>query len=66
MKKYNYIQKRVNALNKNRVYCKCGHSIVITNKYKKVICTWCGHMVFLDKKTEFDYRMNRLLKCKKG
>lgn len=45
------------AYAKARIYCKCGHSIVISNKRKYKICSWCGRLVFKNKRAEFDYRL---------
>lgn len=44
--------------------CKCGHTVTIYNRFKREICSYCGRYVFLDKKTEFDYRVKRkVIKC---
>ena len=60
------IKKRHDIATNNTVKCpNCGHSILITNKYKKVICSWCSHMVFADKKTEFVYRVKERLASQK-
>lgn len=47
----------------------CGHSILITNKYKRVICNWCGSWVYASEeakrkyeKQAFVYKMKGLLK----
>jgi len=47
----------------------CGHSILITNKYKRVICNWCGKYAYASEEDkikyegqEFVYRMKGLLK----
>lgn len=45
-----------------RVKCKCGHSVMITNKYKRLICSWCGKYVYLNKKDEFKNKLGRLIK----
>lgn len=39
--------------------CKCGHTVTIYNRYNREICKWCGRLVFLTKKDEFDYFMKR-------
>ena len=45
--------------------CDCGHVIIITNKYKRKICSWCGNMVYLHeedkKRNDFKLEMRRLL-----
>ena len=40
--------------------CKCGHSVIITNKLDKAICSWCGNLVFKTPKAEFEYRVNQI------
>ena len=46
--------------------CKCGHSVTIYNRYRRDTCSHCGRMVFLTKKDEFKYLMERKMKhgCK--
>jgi len=39
---------------------KCGRSILIGKK-DKVLCPSCGRYLFKDKKTEFMYRMGKLM-----
>ena len=63
------IAKMHNIASANSVKCKCGHSVFITNKYKRVICNWCNRYVYAseeDRKKyeeqEFIYRMKGLLK----
>lgn len=48
----------------NTVKCKCGHSVTIINKYKRLICNWCGYYVYLYKEDEFKDKMKGLLKIK--
>lgn len=68
MKDRNYltnkqIMQRHKIATDESVKCKCGHSILITNRYGKVICNYCGRLVFRNKKEEFEYRLKeRLLK----
>ncbi len=49
-------EKRFETLTKMRRYCKCGHSMTIYHNYK--YCTWCGSIVFKNKKEEFKYKLN--------
>lgn len=52
--------RRFKEYAKIRHYCpKCGHtnSMPVFVDYK--ICSWCKNMVFKDKKTEFEYRINQ-------
>lgn len=47
----------------HKVYCSCGHSVVIfpfEHKNKKV-CSYCGKYVYKDKKEEFKERLGALL-----
>lgn len=40
--------KITNECAKYKVYCKCGHSVIIypcEHRVKK-ICSWCGHTVY--------------------
>ena len=51
-----------NVYAKNRTYCKCGHSIVFSNRRSNKICTWCGRLVFKNKRAEFNYRLDQASK----
>ena len=47
--------RRVNEQTKYRVYCNCGHSMVIypfEHKNKK-ICSWCGNYVYKNNVEKF-------------
>ena len=63
--------KDIEKLSSERVCAKilcpnCGHSMLLGRKDKK-ICTHCGHYVFKDAATEFQYRMReKILKEKKA
>lgn len=46
----------------NRVICKCGHRILIKNRFDRVICTHCGKMVYLHKKDEFKDKIKGAIK----
>lgn len=52
-----------NERSKYKVYCKCGHSIIIYpfEKKDKKICSWCGYYVYKNKKLEFIDKLNNLL-----
>lgn len=39
--------------------CKCGHVVNIYNRFGREICSYCGRNVFLTKKHEFKYQMQR-------
>lgn len=59
---FNYEKKRIQPFVQNRYYCKCGHSVVILPREKKVLCSYCGHWVFKNEKDEFVYRLKEKLK----
>lgn len=42
--------------------CPCGHTVTMTSKVDKVICSHCGNYVFKNKKAEFDFRMREKMK----
>lgn len=70
MKRTNYlsykdIEKITQRATNHKVKCKCGHSVVVTNKYDRVICSWCGNWVYKDKKAEFKYKMMKEIKKRK-
>ena len=58
-------RRMTEALKTVNVKCECGHSMNITNRYKRKICKWCGRMVYLHeedkKRNEFKSEMRRLL-----
>jgi len=62
-------QKYINELSKYKRQCTCGHVIAITNRYKKVVCNWCGKTVYLyeedKKRNDFKEEMRRLLNGKR-
>lgn len=46
-----------------KIYCKCGHSLVIfpfEHKNKK-ICSYCGNYVYTNKHEEFKERLGVIL-----
>lgn len=43
-----------------KVKCKCGHTIIII-KRDKVLCNFCGHYVYRNKKEEFKDKMRSLI-----
>jgi len=55
--------KEINTFHKRAtdesVKCSCGHSVVVTNKYNRVICSWCGRWVYKNKQTEFRYNFEK-------
>ena len=44
----------------HRTKCKCGHSVLITNKSGKQLCKWCGRYVFATPELEKEYRIKEI------
>ena len=61
MKRIEDVESFLDVINKFKVKCKCGHVLVMINK-KKDICSWCGRMVYKNKKEEFKDKLNKELK----
>lgn len=40
-------------------YCKCGHSVQFKTGIPYVICTYCGRLIFRDKRSEYNYKIKR-------
>jgi ribosomal protein L37AE/L43A len=58
-----YDKKLTVAIQKASYYCKkCGHSVFIKNKYKRMICDHCGTMVYKDGKSVYDVNREKFLK----
>lgn len=57
----------LNHQTNSRKKCKvCGHGRLL-GKRDKVICTHCGHYIFKDDTTEFNYRLNEsMIKANKN
>lgn len=58
---YNNEEKLLDALNKAKVKCKCGHVILMIRKSYE-ICTWCGRKVYRNKKDEFKEMLKKQIK----
>lgn len=56
------IQKIMEAQQKLKVTCSCGHRVLIPKFLKKAICDWCGHWVYKDKKDEFKEKLLRKMR----
>ena len=41
--------------------CKCGHTILITSKDGKALCTWCHNYVFANREARIKYRNKEAL-----
>lgn len=70
MRNFNDDTKIFNQLDILKRTCKfCGHKVCIgksiVDAKDKVICSWCGHSVYKDDKTEFIYKLKEKLN-KKG
>lgn len=37
----------------NTITCNCGHRVAMPSYINKLICTWCGHTIYKNKKEEF-------------
>lgn len=61
--KYIISEKILEERVKFRVYCSCGHSMIIFpfEHRNKKLCTHCGRYVYKDKKEEFKERLGILL-----
>lgn len=61
---YSNDNKILEERTKYKIYCKCGHSMIIYpfEHTKKKICSYCGHYLYQNKKEEFK---DRLLQKKK-
>lgn len=59
-KQYREDTKRLDSIKEATVKCRCGHSVLLGRKEKK-ICSHCGKWVFKSEKDEFIYRMEHLL-----
>lgn len=54
-------EKMATVYRKATVYCKCGHSIVMSARREYKLCNHCGSLVFKNKKAEFKYRLNEAI-----
>ena len=61
------IEKYHDEVQKAFISCShCGHKVIIRKKEDKVLCSWCKHYVFKDKKSEFEYKIKQQLKTNKN
>jgi RNase P subunit RPR2 len=63
------IEKMHDIASTYSVKCECGHTVLVSNRYKRIICKWCGRWVYANKEAkrqyegqEFIYKMKGLLK----
>ena len=62
MKKKCINTKFIDELSKYKVKCKCGHTQILTNRFDRVLCSYCGNYIYRDKKTEFMYKLKDIEK----
>ena len=56
MKTMKEIDNEARYFTDNRIKCKCGHSLLITSKDGKELCTWCNNYAFINKEAELKYK----------
>lgn len=56
-------KKIINEIEEFKIYCSCGHSMVIFpfEKKNKKVCSYCGKYVYTNKQEEFKERLSVLL-----
>ena len=61
--KYSLNKKIMKERNQFKVYCSCGHSMVIFpfEKKNKKVCRYCGKYVYISKQEEFKERLGAIL-----
>lgn len=55
------IRKYSEIITRNKIKCKCGHSISIPPHLEKCVCHWCGNYVFRNKNDEFKFRLKEMM-----
>lgn len=58
---YNEDTKKFNSMSKNRVRCKCSHTVIIV-RVDRLICSHCGNWIYRTPQLEFEYKMKEHLK----
>lgn len=61
-KPYRDLIKEYDKMSPYMVRCNCSHTMLLTNKKERIICSHCGYWVYRDKKTEMKYKLKELLK----
>lgn len=57
--------KRFAEIARLRIKCKCSHTVVFS-KVDRIVCQYCGRLIFKNDKAEFKYRMKeKMLKGKR-
>lgn len=44
----------------HRTKCKCGHSVLITNKNGRKLCKWCNRFVFATPELKKEYQLKEI------
>lgn len=57
-----WYKKTMDELEKNRHYCKCGHSMIIPYWVDRQLCSFCGNYVYQNKEIEFKYKLKGMIK----
>lgn len=52
---FNKDRKMFDSLKYNRYYCKCGHSVIISNSQERAFCDWCKHWIYKDEEEQMKY-----------
>lgn len=65
MMRISEIEKQHEFETQHRVICKCGHSILITSRNGRTICTHCHKFVFATPELEKQYRKEEFIKTLK-
>ena len=61
---FKQLGKQMDEEQNNTFTCKCGHRLLILNKF--VICNWCGRKVYRSEKDKFKDVLGRRLKIGRG
>lgn len=48
----------------NKVKCICGHSVTFNTNYQRT-CSWCGRLVYPNKKMEFKEKLKKEMRKNK-
>lgn len=56
---YKYDKKHSEYITQITRYCKCGHSVQFRNLIPYVNCSYCGRLIFRNKKCEYDFKIKR-------
>ena len=49
---FNHDKRMFKWYAKNRYYCYCGHSVYIKPDEQRMLCSWCGHWVYRNKRKQ--------------